>query len=336
MDLHKIIQTNYHINPLNIQQVTDKSYYIEDHQNKYLFKKSSLNEKSLMMWKHVLETAHKKELRTILPVYLTQSSDFFITINESIYYLSPWTTNKERNIERIYQSIGQIHSKTKIPHFVKVEQFKESFIKFKQACLRREKMLLTYIEKFERNIYMSPFELLVCTQYRDLEFICKKIVEQIERLIDDNDDRELIEWSSCLCHGQLNFSHVLQARQTYFINWEKASYNHASVDLIHLFKTEVNDYDSPEDDLLNFFLKYMHENQLTYDELIFISIHLLDPTGYLKLVDQYVRESSVDSMIIQVQKAQKMYRQLLFGLKFTNLIETDVELNLDDEEEEID
>lgn len=327
MELLNSIRSNYGINPVNHKQITKNVYLIEDAQNLYSFKISTMNQNELTMWKHVLHEAHEKKLFDISPIYITKSSEFFILFNDNIAYLSPWINHQQTDIELIYQCIGQLHRKTKSNQHIKVEQVKKQFSNFKRICLSIQKNLLTYVEEFERQRYMSPIELQVCSHYRDIELVLRKIDEQIDKLIDD-DDREIIHWSYSLSHGQLNFSHILQGDRTYLINWEKASYKNATVDLINLFKNEVISYDSPEEEFINFFSNYMNHNELTYEELIILSIHLLDPMQYIHLVEQYVNDMGTDSFIVLVQKLQCLHRQLLFALKLTRLIETDYEMPL--------
>lgn len=323
MERIKVIRTNYGIHPVHIEQVTENVYRIEDGQSQYSFKRSSLKKNRLKMWQHVLHEAYEKKLMTILPVYLTNDSNFFVTINGLIYYLSPWVNSDEINIEQMYQGLGEIHMKTKSVKSIKIEKIKKPFFDFKNICLTSQKKLLTYVEKFEQERYMSPFELQVCTQYRDIELVLKKIIEPLEHFT--NNEQETIEWSNSLCHGQFAFSHVLTGKQLYMINWEKAEYGNATMDLIHLFKEEIRYYDSPVDDLLNLFPKYLQENVLSYDELMSLLIYLLNPLKYLELVEHYVNQTRTDSMIHMIRKLEYLYRQLIFGLKMTNQIELNYE-----------
>src|SRR5699024_11659563 len=114
------------------------------------------------------------------------------------------------------------------------------------------------------------------------------------------------------CHGSVDFSHILQKEQTFMINWEKATYQNATTDLIHLFKSEIKYYDSPTNDFIKLFMNYMKVNELTYDELIVLFIHLLDPVEYLQKLDQYMNESNNDAILIQSKTLQSFYRQLVF------------------------
>src|SRR5699024_8858073 len=223
-------------------QITNNVYQINDGLNYYAFKKSSLNEEQLSMWKHVYKQTYEKKLTSVLPIYLTISSNLYVPYNKQIYYLSPWINDKQINIDQIYQSLGQLHAQTKSKQLIKVDEVKEKFLHFKHTCQNYQRKLLSYVETFEQNRYMSPLELQVCTHYRDLEFALNKIKERIDQLI--NNEREEINWNIHLCHGSVDFSHILQKEQTFMINWEKATYQNATTDLIHLFKSEIKYYDS--------------------------------------------------------------------------------------------
>lgn len=321
MELIKVIRSNYGINPFHVEQVTDNVYQIEDHYGQYSFKKSSLTQKQLEKWRHVYHQAFENNIVEILPIYLTNDSDFCINFNQQMYYLSPWINSEEIHTEHIYECIGRIHAKTKSIQTIQIEEFKQqSFINYKNVCLNRQKRLLSYVETFEQERYMSPFGLQVCTHFRDLEIVFKKVIASLDNIIDK---REPIEWSNSLCHGQFSCSHILKEKQTYIINWEKASYMNATTDLIHFFKEEIKFYDSPEEDFLNLFPKYLKQNKLNMDELMILSIYLLNPLNYINVIEQYMNQANSKSTIHMVQTLEHLYRQLLFGLKMTKLIESE-------------
>src|SRR5699024_11585028 len=88
---------------------------------------------------------------------------------------------------------------------------------------------------------MSPLELLVRTQYRDLELVFRETRKRVDQFIQEN--KEETVWNYSLSHGSLRFAHFINADQTYLINWEKAQYENAIQDLVDFFKYETIVYD---------------------------------------------------------------------------------------------
>src|SRR5699024_3050849 len=97
------------------------------------------------------------------------------------------------------------------------------------------------------------------------------------------------KWGYSLCHGNLRLSHSLIGMEnSYMINWEQAIYDYPVTDLAILFKNELINYDAPAEMWIESFNIYMAENQLQKAELSLLLIHLLDPTMYIKNVQQYI------------------------------------------------
>src|SRR5699024_953506 len=201
----------------------------------------------------------------------------------------------------------------------------------KNQCTERHKQLLAYVEQFESNKYMSPLELLVCTQYRDLELVFRETQKRVEQFTQENNEKTA--WNYSLCHGSLRFAHFLNADQTYLFNWEKAQYENAIQDLVDFFKYETIVYDTPADLFTKPFTTYMDINELTKQELHLLTVYLLDTTDYITLIENYIENTSTDSIVYQIQSLQRVYRQLIFGLHWSDYVENEydsISLDLDD------
>src|SRR5690625_5357844 len=81
---------------------------------------------------------------------------------------------------------------------------------------------------------MSPLELLVCTQYRDLELVFRETRKRVDQFIQENNEETV--WNYSLCHGSFRFAHFINADQAYMINWEKAQYENTIHELEYFFK----------------------------------------------------------------------------------------------------
>lgn len=301
-----------------ILKITDQVHKIDDGQHQYALKKSVLNQQTVQKWERVFHDAHQRQLSSVLSLFLTTNKSLYTIFEQDYYYLMPWINGEQSTIEQLYRSIGNIHKTTQQSKAIDHDQMVQQFSRYKQHCDEALKRLLSYVKQFESHIYMAPLELQVCTHYRDIELAFIKIREQITQLTSSQEEQK--NWSYSLCHGSLKRSHSLEAGQTYYINWERTKYDYPVTDLVMLFKNELISYDAPVETWVDSFKTYLEENQLQHHELSLLLIYLLDPTDYMKKVQQYIEETSNQSMINQIQALESTYRQLLFGLRLSDFI----------------
>ncbi|MBP1968808.1 spore coat protein YsxE [Virgibacillus natechei] len=331
MEIIKKVLNAYAIHPLNIEHVTDRLIRVSDGQGDYALKSSLLSKESVSNWENVYHLAFSKQVSTVLPVYLTKNGNLYVEMDQTIFYLTPWieteqTKSSSQVIDYFYKSIGTVHAKTKQSQSISTGNLTSDFNTYKRFCEITQRDLLKFVEQFEQNRYMSPFELLVCTHYRDIEFALKEINRRIDQFIEEQEQE--ITWNYSLCHGNLNFSHT---RNTHLINWENSFFDNAVVDLALFFKQEVSFYDQPINLFMEQFSTYYNENKLSQNELYLLTIHLLNPSDYVKLIQQYVTNGSKDSMVNQVINLQHAYRQILFGLQWSKFVEAEYEtFSMDD------
>jgi spore coat protein YsxE len=335
MEVAQKVLTAYNIYPLHVKKITDNVHKINDGNRDYALKRSSLtSEQEIRVWTHVYEQAYHQTLVSILPVYLTKDGELYAIQNQNVYYLTPWLEaadiqRDKQSIEQFYRVIGNIHAKTRQVHTITASEFLPGFREYASYCGQVQEELLGFVERFEKNRYMSPFELSVCTHYRDVDIALKEMKRRIELFTDLKE--ETIPWNSSLCNFSLEFDHMLQTRQLHLINWEKARYENASMDLAAFFKNETKNFNAPTDDAIDLFSIYMNENELTKLELYMLSIYLLDPAPYITMVKKYNERGSGESMMNQTKMLQHTYRQILFGLKWSNFVEDKFEtLDTDD------
>jgi len=329
METVKKVLTSYAVYPLKIEQITDALYRIEDGNRVYALKRSSLTNKSVANWENVFHQVNAQNITNVLPVYLTKHRKLYEQVNGTVYYLAPWVEGNRQSIERLYHCIGNVHAKTKQSRPIDVQLIEQSFHTYKNQCKEKHKQLLTYVEQFESNTYMSPFELLICTHYRDLELVFLETHKRVDQFIQENNEEAV--WNYSLCHGSLKFSHFLNENQTYLINWEKAQYENAIQDLVDFFKYETIVYDASAESFIRPFTTYMDANPLTKQELYLLTVYLLDTTDYITLIENYMENITKHPMVYQIQSLQRVYRQLVFGLHWSDYVENEYEsISLDD------
>ncbi|RDW21657.1 hypothetical protein [Oceanobacillus chungangensis] len=325
MDTVKRVLHAYGIYPEEIQEVTAQLYRVNDGKHTYALKKSSLTVQTISQWEYVYKQANILHLTAIVPVYLTVDGNLFMELNEIYYYLSPWIDESNQAmtkpwLDNVLINLATIHEKTKRTQSISTGNLKKSFTSYQSYCEQVKKDLLDIVIEFEKSRYMAPFELQVCTQYRDLEYALNESNKRIDQFI-DSDDAEFL-WNTSLCHRSLNHSHL---PGSFIINWERANYENAVNDLVSFFHYEASNFDGPTEKLIELFPTYNDIYRLSKPEHQLLNIYLLDPTNYTNLVSNYFQKTTKYSMIHQVQSLQKEYRKLIFGLKWSAYIEKEFE-----------
>ncbi len=322
----------YAVYPLHMEKVTSQLFHVDDGKNLYALKRTILTDEALKHWEMIYQYSHSHNLTAILPVYLTKDGSLYTKIEESVYYLTPWihvsqNRSDQQVIEQIYHIIGSLHKRTKQSHPVETDQFQQQFRTYQSFCLESKERLLEYVKVFERSRYMSPFELLVCTQYRELEFALNTADKRIEQFLVQDDEQ--FSWNDSLCHGNLSRSHFVNS---YLINWEKSRQDNPVIDLVHLFQQETAVYGPVSDLLIESFPAYNKLNGLTLKEHYLLTIYLLNPGPYIARVQAYHVESD-HQMLEQVKLLQQEYRKINFGLAWSDYVEKEHENNfsLDDD-----
>ncbi|MFD1039534.1 hypothetical protein ACFQ3N_14180 [Virgibacillus byunsanensis] len=331
--IQKVLR-GYSIRPTYIEKITDRLYKVSDSHYTFAVKKSSLTMEVISTWEKVYHEAYSKNITYVLPVYLTAEGKLYLELDQKIWYISPWIERKQIDdktaINNIYSCIGKLHHSTKQPQPFDSPKALREFRDYKTSfCEKIQENLLSYVEHFEKSRYMSPFELQVCSQYRDIEMILKELNKRVDQLIEELQNQS--EWNTSLCHGQLKFSHMVHNENTSLLNWEKAYIGNSISDLSYLYKEQATYYDNHTELLIEQFSTYINENNLSKYELLLLAIYLLDPSSYISNVNAYTKNTTTTTMIEKNKRLQRAYRQLIFGFKWSQKAETLIEPDLFDE-----
>lgn len=310
----------YGLEPLKIEQITDRVYKVSDGSNTYALKESRLTTPAISAWEQVYHHAYAFHLTSILPVYLTSQSGFYTETGSAYYYLTPWVSEDrlthEQKIINAYETIAAIHAKTSQQTTVDTETIAATFGDYRNNCAQLKPKLLNYVQLFERNHFMSPFELQVCTHYHVLLTVLNEIDYYLDKFIKELEASS--NWHNCLCHGHLELSHFLNHGHTYLINWENATFDTPVTDLSHLLRSQTRYYDQSLEQLAELFAAYTELNTLTASQHHLLSIYLLDPFYYISVIEDYLEQPERLSMVKRTQMLESAFRQLTLGLKWND------------------
>jgi len=308
----------YHVKPLVIEDITDRLQRIDDGQQLYAFKRVQVTDQFVNRMNYAYQQAHDKQLRCMLPLYLTETNELFTYDNDNYYYLTPWIASDTSPLNHSLQTIGSLHQKTTETYVMNMKSFKDKWKDYQNHCQTNFETYLSYVAYFEKAHYMSPLGLQVCTHFDRIDSVFKILQDEIKQLLEESSDQ--IKSTYCLCHGQLKPSHIIGREDVFILNWEKSQPAHASLDLASYLKNHIIHENDPMAHYREAFTKYMKENKLKKQDLHLLTIHLLDPTEYMTIIKQTINSQNEQSMIKQVQKLQQHYRQLLFGLQWAQFI----------------
>ncbi|MCM3396987.1 phosphotransferase [Oceanobacillus profundus] len=331
MEVVKDILQAYRIFPTEIEKVTDRLYHIKDSRRDYALKKSTLKQEDIAAWEHVYYVANEKNLSEIVPVYLTKDGKLYEDVDGFVYYLSPWLlfaprSSSETSIERTMGLLAHIHDRTQQSQRISKSSLNKNFHTYQTFCEQLPNELYSYVLRFEQQAYMSPFELQVCTHYRDIETALNRINGEVSEFLDQSEEE--ITWNLSLCHGNLALDHVLN---NHIINWEQARYDHVAVDLTNYFHQLTGEYDQPNELIMEGFKVYKRKYDLEMFDMKLLSIYLLNPADYMTIIRDYVKSTKEKPLTYQVSALQKQYRKLIFALKWTDFIKEEYEtINFDD------
>ncbi|WP_280141229.1 phosphotransferase [Lentibacillus halodurans] len=311
--------------PHQIRKISERLYQVSDGQHVYALKQSRLTKNTVQKWEQIYHQAYALNLPNILPVYLTRQSDLYVKMDDSYYYVTPWIfeyqQSREQAITNGFETIGNIHAKTKQSISIDTDSILGNFRQYRQKNAELQNILLDYVSRFEQNRFMSPFELQVCTHYHVLTRLLPELDDHTVRFMNELESDQ--KWTYCLCHGHLTLSHFLHHRHTYLINWEQAAYDHAVFDLTTLLHGQVRHYDLSPEQLVELFSAYNRKNPLNTSEKHLLTIYLLDPAHYMSLIDNYVEHPEQQTMIKRTQLLQSAFHQLELGLKWSTLTQYD-------------
>src|SRR5699024_6643954 len=211
--------------------VTEKLYRITDGTNEFALKQSSFTEQSMERFRSLLGLAEEYNIQSFLPVYLTKNNVPCVNRQGRYFYLSPWVPSGrplsfEDDVQSLYQTIGKIHKETKQTEMITADEVGKIVSYFQSVYDDTGSSLLQVVEQFEKEHFMSPFGLLVCTQFRNIQYILRLCREKAGELVEKAGFDA--DWRICLVHGNLQLSHWIDP---YFINWEQATFSSPIFDL---------------------------------------------------------------------------------------------------------
>ncbi|WP_404453281.1 hypothetical protein LG329_03275 [Virgibacillus necropolis] len=226
------------------------------------------------------------------------------------------TYGEQLTLSDIFRNIGYAHSGTLQTISIDKEKIQDDFVQYHEKCVQFRERFDQYIDEFEQKRYMSPVELLVCTHYRDIDYLFNELFTRIEQF--NSEVSQVNMWKYSRCYGHKNIKHLLVKRHLYKNSHEHFFQGNAVMDVAAMIMYHTKLFDWQDTELTEYFSVYLKANQLEQVELYLLGIYLLDPTEYIQAVEDYATQASNRTMIEHVLTIKRNHRYLLQMLSWSS------------------
>lgn len=323
MDKIREVLDQYGIQPVALAQITENVYRVSDGNFTYALKKSYLSEVQIKRLRSTYDLALQFQLSSVIPIYMTKDNILIVNQGDHQYYLMPWIEKNMRSIENVYTQIGCVHAQSRQIKAFEADKIIQTFKVYEKEIADMMEELTGVMRQFEAKRFMSPFELLVCTSFRDIRQVLSVLSNRIKTF--NWDLKEEKTWTESVCHGNLSARNIVGMDPIYFTGWERAGINHPTTDLIVLYDNDMKDNYFNVEKFTGSFENYMKENELTKLEICYLGIQLLNPSKFMNCIYKYYRQNPVGTMLEQTINLSNQHQRLLFGLKFSKFLEENYE-----------
>ena len=297
--------------------------YIEDYgkikkvytkQGIFALKQVRYTEEQRNQFMQAVRCLHDKGYRHVVPIYLSWDGRHLQSDQSSgsEFYLMPWIESGQVRAEErfvdIMREAARIHKVTEVTGKVNHSYFQHFYEKSKSNIDRRKLDYERFVEKSEKKIYMSPFELLYGTHFvqfmRMEDFALNSLEDWYEATKEKNKDRISI------CHGNLSPNHLLydENGNSYLFNFDRTFTASPIYDLLNFFSKALYRYPQKVTESTAWYKEYSQHHQLTDDERLLLFYYLTQTDKIHRIIHQYQTDRSISEKDIVVRLQRSIWR----------------------------
>ncbi|MCM3765464.1 spore coat protein YsxE [Neobacillus niacini] len=257
---------------------------------------------------------YQKGYNRIVPIYPTMDGRYAVLHENNLYYLMPWMSNDSRGNRQahhqLFRELARLHTLSAKEITINKEERIEHYEKTIQQLDKHQEFLDGFIDVCEKKTYMSPFELLYCLYYNEinlaLRFSKTKFEEWYEKTKDNEKARMVV------VHGKVASDHFVYDERGYgyFINFENASYGSPIHDLLPYVSRALNTGPKRNDDVIDWIYHYYKYFPFKDDEKLLFYSYLAYPTQVIQIVEKYYRKKRPRNELKLVRQLQQRYFHL--------------------------
>ncbi|UAC47428.1 spore coat protein YsxE [Bacillus aquiflavi] len=307
-----------HFTPI-LKQYSLKPYFVEDfgniqkvYSNKGVFALKKITPFSGIDFIHHVQFLYQKGYNRIVPIYPTIDGRYGILDNHKLYYLMPWLSNemkenRDGRHKQLFRELARLHTlsakEIAIDKDEKTEHYENTVLKWQKD----EEFINGFIEICEKNWYMSPFELLFCLYFNDinqaLRFAKGKLEEWYEKTKEETNVRAVI------IHGKVSTEHFLYDDRGYgfFINFENSKLAPPFHDLLPFLSRSLKGYPKQHEACLDWIYTYFKYFPFKEDELSLFLSYFAYPGSLIRVAQNYYLKKTRKKEFKFVQQLQQEY-----------------------------
>lgn len=259
-----------------------------------------------------IQQLYEKGFQRIVPIFPTRDGFIGVVDEKYFYYLMPWVASYDapdysRAYENFFGEVANLHrlSQEKIP--IDTE---ERNIHYHQTITNWEndgRFLLQFIEDSEMKWYMSPFELLVCLYFDEIERAFTFAMDHFRRWFEVTKEETSVR--SSIIHGKLGQEHFLFNEQEggYFISFEKARRTMPIHDLLIFISRLSRGLPRRNSKVMEGLLTYWERAPFDEGEMSLFLSYLSYPGHLLHVVKKYYFQQGEKNERQFVQQLQQEY-----------------------------
>lgn len=262
-----------------------------------------------------IQYLYQKGYNRVVPIYPTLDGRYAVLHQNSLYYLMPWLPNEtkedydDKNM-KLFRELARLHTLSAREMPIRKEDRKEHYENTVLSLEKDEEFLVGFLERCEKKIYMSPFELQFCTYYNDIHQTLRFSKQQLEGWYEKTKDEEKIR--TVVIHGKLSSDHFLYDEKGYgfFMNFENAKLGSPYQDILpYLFRT-LKGFPKNNDDSIKWIQTYYQYFPLKDEEKQLMMSYFTHPTALLRVVQKYHTQQTRKKERKYTQQLQRHYWQL--------------------------
>ncbi|MBS2969903.1 spore coat protein YsxE [Metabacillus sp. KIGAM252] len=213
----------------------------------------------------------------LIPIYRNVHNQLVTAGRQDYYYLMPWlpdSQSDERSARHdyLFKETAKLHRKTLQEIKLKGGEAEASFEATKKRWEEQKNAYEAYVEKCEKQWYLSPFELQAVTYFVEAARATDFAIERLEEWNEAMKEKETARTS--FIHGNLSVQHVVydSSEKSYLINFEKARRAAPMNDLLQFYYKTFNTYPIRCEECVDWFYTYQKDFPFTKEEMpLFIS-----------------------------------------------------------------
>jgi len=303
----------YGILPQYMEAISKKVHKVYTNKGTYALKKINGSHAQTLISN--IQLLSQSRYKSFVPIYQTINQEWLAKKDDDFYYLMPWVENEKRPdmddfYSQFFHELGNLHFQTKKEWMLDESIYENQFAFMLNRFEKEEQLLEKFLERCEKNWYMSPFELQAAMYMNEtiqaLQFAKRELNEWYEKI------KEAPVARIVLNHGNLKNSHFIvnEDKKPFFINFERSYYATPIQDLIIFYQKRLTCQPFECRQCLEWLMSYQNRFPLTEAERKLFLSYLAYPSAIIKMIYQYEKKSNEYTELEYCQRLLRRYWQM--------------------------